>query len=42
MPLTIRQQEDGDYHLIGPSYVIGVMDGKAMENGPDLQEIVLV
>jgi len=42
VPFTIRQQEDGDYHLIGPSYVMGVMDGEAMENGPDLQEIVLV
>ncbi|RFU27303.1 hypothetical protein B7463_g9013, partial [Scytalidium lignicola] len=42
VPFTIRQQEDGDYHLTGPSYVLGVMDGEAMENGPDFQEIVLV
>jgi hypothetical protein len=42
VPFTIRQQEDGDYHLNGPSYVLGVMDGEGMENGLDFQEIVLV
>jgi hypothetical protein len=42
VPFAIRQQGDGTYHLIGPTYVLGVMDGEAMDNDPDFGEIVLV
>ncbi|KFY09754.1 hypothetical protein V492_05354 [Pseudogymnoascus sp. VKM F-4246] len=42
VPFMIRRQEDGYYHLTGPSYVMGVMDGEAMENDPEFQKIVLV
>jgi hypothetical protein len=41
VPFIIRQQDNGNYHLNGPSHVLGIMDGEAMENGPDFQEIVL-
>jgi hypothetical protein len=42
VPFTIRQHEDGKYHLIGPTYVLGIMDGEAMENDSNFREIVLV
>ena len=42
VPFTIRRSEDGNHHLMGPCYALGIMDGEAMENSQDFQEIVLV
>lgn len=42
VPFIIRQREDGDYHLIGPCYVLNMMDGETMEKIPEFQDITLV
>lgn len=42
VPFTIRQREDGAYYLIGPCYVLNIMNGEVMEDSPEFQDITLV
>lgn len=42
VPFILRQREDGDYHLVGPCYVLNTMVGEIMENNPNFQDIALL